>query len=114
MRRCSLVVILFLGFATLLASHTASPAKAQSATPAAACPTTTEDENEATARRWNREAVNEHNPDVLDEIASPDIIQHSGTLPDGVGLEHAKAVLGVLITGFPDVNHTIERRRDRG
>jgi steroid delta-isomerase-like uncharacterized protein len=108
MRRFSLVVILFLSFTTLLASHTASPTKAQSATPAADCPTTTEDENEATALRWNQEAVNGHNPDVLDEIASPDIIQHSGTLPDGVGLEHAKAVLGVLITGFPDVKHTID------
>jgi steroid delta-isomerase-like uncharacterized protein len=108
MRRFSLVVILFLGFAALMAPQTASPTKAQSATPAAACSITTEAENEATARRWHDEAVNQHNPDVLDEIAASDIIQHAGTFPDGVGLDHAKAVLGFLITGFPDVKHTIE------
>ncbi len=109
MRQLALVVaMLVVGFSTLLAVTPPSIATAQDATPAAGCPTTTEAENEATARRWHDEAVNQHNPDVLDEIASPDIIQHSGTLPDGVGLDHAKAVLGVLITGFPDVKHTIE------
>jgi predicted ester cyclase len=109
MRLLAVVLATFVfGLSTLLAVTPLSVATAQNATPAAGCPTTTEVENKATALRWNEEAVNGHNPDVLDEIATPDIIQHSGTLPDGVGLEHAKAVLGVLLTGFPDVKHTIE------
>jgi steroid delta-isomerase-like uncharacterized protein len=109
MRRLSLVVILFLGFATLLPPLTASPTKAQSATPAADCPTTTEDENEATALRWHDEAVNEGDLDVIDEIAAPDIIHHGGTVPDSVGTDGVKATLGMLRTGFPDVKHTIDK-----
>jgi steroid delta-isomerase-like uncharacterized protein len=108
MRHLAVVfTMLVFALATLFAVVPLSVAAAQDATPAG-CPTTTEDENEATALRWNEEAVNEHNLDVLDEIAAPDIIQHSGSLPDGVGIDHAKAVLGVLLTGFPDVKHTID------
>jgi steroid delta-isomerase-like uncharacterized protein len=109
MRLLAAIVTMFaFGLSALLAVNPLSTATVQSATPAAACPTTTEAENEATARRWHDEAVNQHNPDVLDDIAASDIIQHAGTFPDGVGVDHAKAVLGFLITGFPDVKHTIE------
>ena len=93
----------------LLAVSPLSTDTAQSATPAAGCPTTTEDENEATALRWHNEAVNEGNLDVIDEIAAPNIIHHGGTVPDSVGTDGVKRVLSILRTGFPDVKHTIDK-----
>jgi len=108
MRRLSLFVVLFLGLATLLMPPAALPTNAQSATPRAGCPTTTEDENEAVARRWYDEAINEGKLDVIDEIAAPDILHHGGTFPDSEGPDSVKGVLGALRTGFPDVKHTIE------
>jgi steroid delta-isomerase-like uncharacterized protein len=84
-----------------------TPTRAQEATPAA-CPETTEAENEATARRWHEEAINRGDLSVIDEIVAPDIVHHAGTFPDGVGPEAVKAVLGSL-SAFPDVRHTIEQ-----
>ena len=81
---------------------------AQEATPAA-CAATTEAENEAIARRWHEEAINGSNLDVIDEIVSPDVVHRAGTFPDGEGPQAVKAVLGALLTGFPDVRHTIEQ-----
>jgi steroid delta-isomerase-like uncharacterized protein len=81
---------------------------AQDATPQAACPQTSEEENAALALRWHEEAINGHDPGVIDEIFSDDVIHHAGTLPDGVGLEAVHKVLGVLLTGFPDVEHAVD------
>jgi steroid delta-isomerase-like uncharacterized protein len=109
MRHMAMVFTMFVfALATLFAVVPLPVATAQNATPAAGCPTTTEDENEAVARRWNEEAVSEGKLDVIDEIAAPDIIHHAGTFPDGVGIDAVKGVLGALLTGFPDVKQTIE------
>ena len=82
---------------------------AQDATPAASptdgCPTTTEEENAAIARRWHEEAVNHHDLAVLDAILAPDAVLDSATFTDNPG---PRAVLGTLLTGFPDVRHTVE------
>src|SRR5215218_5091512 len=108
MHRAVALVPLIVGlFAVTLATPRAL-ILAQEATPAADCPVTTEDENEVFARRWHEEMINGANPSVADEIAAGDIIHHAGTLPDGVGTDAVKSVLEVLLTGFPDVQHTIE------
>lgn len=77
---------------------------AAAASPAAGCPTTTKDQNEVIARRWHEDAINNHDLAVLDEILAPDIAHDSATFPDNPG---PKVVLGALLTGFPDVHHTI-------
>jgi predicted ester cyclase len=81
---------------------------AQDATPAsplAGCPTTTEDENATIARRWHEEAINHHDLTVLDEILAPDASHDSATFSTNPG---PRAVLSALLTGFPDVRHTVE------
>lgn len=83
-------------------------AMAQEATPETACPMTSEEENEAIARRWHDDAISGHDLAVLDEIAADDIVHHAGSFPDGEGVEAVKQVLGALLTGFPDVRQTID------
>lgn len=80
---------------------------AQDATPAAspaACPTTTEEENAAIARRWHEDVVNAHDLSVLDEILAPTAALDSATFAENPGPQQ---VLGALFTGFPDVEQTI-------
>ena len=111
MHRVALVVTVSVGLvlaATSLGSLTPR-AVAQVATPEAVCPVTTEEENEAVARRWHDEAINQGDLEVLDEITASDIIHHAGTFPDGIGTNAVKSVLGALLTGFPDLRHTIEQ-----
>jgi steroid delta-isomerase-like uncharacterized protein len=108
MRSVALVVaILVVGLCAVHAGRV-SAVSAQSATPAT-CPATTEEENAAIARRWHEDVINGANLDVLDEITADDIVHHAGTFPDGVGRDTVKGVLGALLTGFPDVQHTIDQ-----
>jgi predicted ester cyclase len=83
--------------------------RAQDATPAgsppAGCPIMTEDENAAIARRWHEEAINTHDLTVLDELLAPNPPHDSATFADNPG---PREVLGALLTGFPDVQHTVE------
>jgi predicted ester cyclase len=99
-------------FAVLLALvlfGNAGGGRAQDATPAASpaagCPTTTEEENAAIARRWHEDVINTHDLAVLDEILAPDAAQDSATFADNPG---PREVLGALFTGFPDVQQTVE------
>jgi predicted ester cyclase len=108
-RVVALVPLLIVGLFAVMLGTPRALGLVQEATPAADCPVTTEEENEAIARRWHEEMINGANPAVADEIAASDIIHHAGTLPDGVGTEAVKFVLDVLLTGFPDVQHTIEQ-----
>jgi len=75
------------------------------ASPAAACPTTTEEQNAAIARRWHDEVISNQDLAVLDEILAPDVAQDSATFADNPG---PRDVLGALFTGFPDVQHEVE------
>jgi predicted ester cyclase len=49
--------------------------------------------------------ITHHDLAVLDEILAPTPAHDSATFADDPG---ARAVLGALLTGFPDVQHTIE------
>lgn len=104
----SSILISLVALAALFAPCSALVAGAQSGTPAA-CPTTTVAENEALARRWHDDAINGGDLTVIDAIVAPDVIHHAGTFPDGQGPEAIKQVLGFLLTGFPDVQHTIDQ-----
>lgn len=84
-------------------------AAAQDATPAASCPVTSEEENAAIAQRWTDDVINAGNLDALAEIAADDIIHHAGTFPDRTGVDGVKEVLGALISGFPDVQQSVEQ-----
>jgi len=104
-----LIFIFALGASVVSIGNPTTIARAQDATPDASCPTTSEEENESIALRWHEEAINEGNLAVIDEIVAPNVLHHAGTFPDGVGPEAVKVVLGALLAGFPDVQHTIEQ-----
>jgi len=84
-----------------VAAQDATPA----ASPLAGCPVTTEDENEAIARRWHEDVINNHDLTVLDEILAPDAPLDSATFTENPG---PRVVLDALLAGFPDVQHTVE------
>ena len=74
----------------------------------AACPTTTPEENVALARRWYDEALNARTLAVIDEIAWPNMVHHSGLVPDAVGAEAVKGSLAPLSAAFPDITFTVD------
>src|SRR5215204_6453980 len=109
MRRLS-VALAVISLLVMGAIVTTGPsASAEEATPTASppagCPTTTEEENEAIARRWHEEAINTHDLTVLDQILASNPAHDSATFADNPG---PREVLGALLTGFPDVQHTVE------
>ena len=108
MRRVVFLIPIVLGLAVVSGASPDALSRAQDATPQAGCPVKTEEENEATALRWHEEAINAGDLGIIDEIAAADVVHHAGTFPDGVGVEAVKTVLGALLTGFPDVRHTVE------
>jgi predicted ester cyclase len=109
MRRLSvsLVVVSLLVISAIvtMGRSTTAQGATPAASPPAGCPATTEDENEAIARRWHEDVINNHDLTVLDEILAPDADHDSATFTDNPG---PRAVLGALLAGFPDVQHTVE------
>ena len=65
------------------------------------------EQNKAFYRRFVEDAWNKGDLDVIDEIASPNVIFHSppGTPP---GWEGAKQIISSFRTAFPDVCITVE------
>lgn len=65
-------------------------------------------ENKASARRFLEEVVNRGNVSVIDELASPDFVDH--TAPPGVpaGDEGFKVFITMFRTAFPDLHYTID------
>ena len=62
------------------------------------------EDNKALTRRFFDEAVNAGNLDLLDELVSPDFVEHEGFpgLPTS-GPEAPKAALGMFRASFPDL-----------
>ena len=67
------------------------------------------EENKANYRRFIEEAWNKGNLEIIEEIASPNVIFHSppGTPP---GWERAKEIISSFRAAFPDVCITVEDR----
>ena len=109
MRRLSVslvvVSLLVIGALATVGRSTMAQEATPAANPATGCPTTTADENAAIARRWHEDAINTHDLAVLDEILASDAGHDSATFLNNPG---PRAVLGALLTGFPDVQHTVE------
>lgn len=64
------------------------------------------EENKTLARRsW--EIVNQHNPDLIDEMYAPDFVWHERD-QDIHGSEEAKQFVSTFFDAFPDLNVTIE------
>jgi len=101
----AMIGLLIIGSVATMGRGTMAQAATPAASPGAGCPATSEDENEAIARRWHEEAINTHDLAVLDEILASDSTLDSATVSNNPG---PRAVLETLLTGFPDVHHTIE------
>jgi len=103
------VVLLVVTLVLANAGWVAMPqVRAQEAKPATSSPTTSEDENEATARRWYEDAFNGADLSVLDEILSPDFVYHSSGLT-GQNIDRLKeATFTSVLAGFPDLKYTID------
>lgn len=76
-----------------------------------AAPPTTEpgspEANKRLVRRIPEEVVNGRNPDLLEELLHPDVVDHS-PLGETAGVEPAKRQLRRMLEAFPDLEVTVE------
>jgi predicted ester cyclase len=87
------------------------PAAASQASPAADCPATTPEENEALFRRYVEEAYNGRNPDVIADLFADDFVRHNAAAPQldqQPGFTDDIARLQTWLAAFPDLEVTIE------
>lgn len=65
-------------------------------------------ENKDLVRRFFEEVWNKGNPDALDEIDAPDVVNHNA--PDGLppGVEGSKVFVRMYLSAFPDTRFTID------
>jgi steroid delta-isomerase-like uncharacterized protein len=67
--------------------------------------------NKALSRRLLEEAFNAGNVDVVDELVSPDFVNHDAALPEAmIGPDAAKGSITAYRTAFPDLRLTIEEQ----
>jgi steroid delta-isomerase-like uncharacterized protein len=67
------------------------------------------EQNKSIARRWVEEGWNKHNPALVDEIYTPDVVQIDPNSPVPVESAAAlKAFVGVYLTAFPDIHFKID------
>ena len=67
------------------------------------------EENKALIRRFTEEVINGKNLAVIDELMTPDYVEHE-ELPAGAagGREAVKQFFGMLFNAFPDLQATVE------
>jgi steroid delta-isomerase-like uncharacterized protein len=65
------------------------------------------EENKELARRSWEMLVNEHNPDAIDELYTPDFVWHEPD-QDIQGPEEGKQFLSTYLSAFPDMRVTVE------
>jgi len=82
-----------------------TPAAGGAATP---CAGSGAEANLETAERWTTEVWNNQDLDVLDEIASEDIIHHGAAFPDVSGTDALKDSLTRQFEAFPDLTLNID------
>ncbi|MBN2146705.1 MAG: ester cyclase [Anaerolineales bacterium] len=70
-------------------------------------------ENKALVRRFVEKVQNQHNLAEIDELCSPNFVDHSGAanLP---GIEGVKAFFTMMFTAFPDMHFTIRQQLAEG
>lgn len=84
---------------------TASTPVTEGATP---CASAGADANLEIAERWTTEVWNNQDLEVLDEIASPEILHHGAAFPDVSGTEDLKGSLTRQFEAFPDMKLNID------
>lgn len=111
MRRVILLVPLLVPIGLVLLGSQLAVARdaTPAASPSAGCPTATEAENAAVARRLFDEALNAGDLDVIDEIVAADASFHWATFPTAQGAAEDKRLLGAVLAGFPDVRFTMDQ-----
>jgi steroid delta-isomerase-like uncharacterized protein len=65
-------------------------------------------QNRDTIERFAREAFNEGNLDVADEVYSPTYVYHGGGSPEERTPEEVKRFVGLYRSAFPDLHTTVE------
>ena len=70
-------------------------------------------ENKAIVLRFIELVQNQHNLAAIDELYSPDFVDHSGNA-DLPGIEGAKAFFGMMFAAFPDMHFTIRMQLAEG
>ena len=66
------------------------------------------EENEAVVRRYIEECWNDHDLANIDELVSPDYLNHAAVAEHQRGIAGAKRILNWLISAFPDTRFDIE------
>jgi steroid delta-isomerase-like uncharacterized protein len=66
------------------------------------------EENKAIARRWFEESGNRHNLAIVDELFTPDYVNHALGAASGGGREGEKQLIAGMFTAFPDMRFTVE------
>src|SRR4051794_36034057 len=100
-----LVIVLAIG----LARTSWELAQAEEATPTAACPAMSEEQNAALARRFLEDAIGGHDANVLHEIMAPQVAYHAAAGSDVETVDEVIRLISGTITAFPDVHYTIDR-----
>jgi predicted ester cyclase len=103
------MVVLLLATAVFLGADHAGTL-AQEATPAADCPVTTPEENEALVRRWYEEVFNQRDLDVIDDILAEDYVRYRAGIAfaNDVGTADDQQWVEMILAEFPDVTFAIE------
>jgi len=70
-------------------------------------------ENKALVRRFVEEVQNQHNLAALDELFSPDFVDHSG-MTSPPNLEGTKGFFTMMFAAFPDMRFTIRQQLAEG
>jgi steroid delta-isomerase-like uncharacterized protein len=67
------------------------------------------EQNKALIHQFVEELINQGKLDIIDEIVSPDFVEHEA-LPPGIppSREAPRAMFGMLQSAFPDLHATIE------
>jgi hypothetical protein len=99
--RAALIALVLLAPGFVVSAQDATPA----ASPTADCPTTTEEQNAAIARRWHEDVLSGHDLAVLDEILAPTYVFDPAGFPDDSTPEQ---LLGALLISFPDMHQTVD------
>ena len=71
------------------------------------------EDNKALVRRFVEEVQNQHNLAAIDELYSPDFVDHSGN-PSLPGIEGTKAFFSMMFAAFPDMHFAIRSQLAEG
>jgi predicted ester cyclase len=115
MPRLFVPVVAILVVAAVLVPGLPRPAAARQASPAASpaadCPATTAQENEALVSRYYDEAYNGRNLEVVDELLADDFIRHNVAVPQqnqAPGNADDVARIESWLSAFPDLQIAVE------